>query len=396
MEKVGAIGAYRQITEPGRLPVSVVFDSVSRFVRIGSQLQREADVATARDKEGGHPPAKAVCKDCPDLVIVHLESTFDPEILAEWKDEPGYLKRMATESPNPAIGGQLVVNVTGGGSWISEFEVLCGAHHKIFEDGGSFPHMYLARFMKSCFPAHLREQGYKTHAIYTTSPFFAAVGAGFRGYGIDSFSDPKAVGAPLSWQDQRDVHFVQALTRLLDQPSDHPRFVFVSTNSNHGPHGQGLFRTQFEGPFSSSRMSNPALADYVNRLNDTYRTMLGLEHDLSRRERPVAVLFYGDHQPSFRKTFNRTAASAGKRQFVTLYRMARNYGDPPPAAGPTLPIEAVTGRFLDFAGVPVPSAAIVARVLQAQACPSSQADCPPATKQSLRRLLMTAAQSADR
>jgi hypothetical protein len=316
---------------------------------------------------------------------------FDPNLLADYANDPGYLARMAEESPNPARSGYLFVNIIGGGSWVSEFEVLCGADHRVFEDGGSFPHMYLAGYLRSCFPAHLKRLGYETHAIYTTHPFFAGVGAGFRSYGIDRFESPSSIGAPLAWKDQRDEHFVAAMRRVLEQPRTKPRFIFLSTNSNHGPHGDGSSRPHFEGPFDAGRASDPALRDYINRLNDTYTTMLRLEREARASGRRLAILFYGDHQPSFRMNFVRSAPRMfGIRpHFVTLYRMVRTYGDPAgtQASGP-LRIEDVTGEFLDFAGVPNSSAAALSRALTAKACPAGQAHCDGDAKRMIRHLLM--------
>jgi hypothetical protein len=321
---------------------------------------------------------------------VHLESVFDPNILEEYESEPGYLARMSAASPFPSQSGPLSVNIFGGGSWISEFEMLCGVHHKVFDEGGIYPHAYLAGHVRSCLPAHLKRIGYETHAIYTASPFFAGVAAGFRSYGIDTFADPSQIGAPLVWKDQRDVHFVGALRRLLDRADDRPRFVFVSTNSNHGPHGEGFFRRLFDGPFDSDRARDAPVRDYVNRLNDTYTTMLEFEQDLKASGRPVAVLYYGDHQPSFPKRYSARARVRGTpAKHMTLYRMMRTYGDVPEPEPPGIRrLENLGVDFLDFAGVPLPTTAALIRTLSSNNCGSRQATCSPETKRALRHLLM--------
>jgi phosphoglycerol transferase MdoB-like AlkP superfamily enzyme len=394
MAALAAMNPYTKAVERNPLRPSVVIDGVGRFLTINARLAEEAASVSARADASPSPavarPGAAACVSCPDMVIVHLESVFDPAILAEYETEPGYVERMAAGSPNASRSGRLAVNIFGGGSWISEFEVLCGVHHRVFDEGGIYPHAYLAGYVRSCLPAHLKRMGYETHAIYTASPFFAGVAAGFASYGIDRFADPSKIGAPAAWRDQRDEHFVGALKNLLARPSERPRFVFVSTNSNHGPHGEAFFRRMFDGPFDPDRARDPALRDYVNRLNDTFTTMLRLEHELRASGRDVAILFYGDHQPSFEKRYAASSRVRGTRtKHLTLFRMARTYGGTAPNGAPaTTRIEDVGAEFLSFAGLPLSSTTGVVRALAARPCKGRQERCAPGTKRALRHLLM--------
>jgi hypothetical protein len=393
-----SLPSFLTAVEPGGLRIGTAAGFAIRMVRTWSELRSDARSAgPARGGSDGPDGTKVGvedCSSCPDLVFVHLESTFDPVLLEEYSRTPGYLDRMTAQGERRSRSGPLLVNVYGGSSWISEFELLCGVHHTAFGDAGLYPHTFVAPYLKGCVPAYLKSLGYRTHAIYTTNPYFAGVAAGFRHYGIDTFLDNKAVGAPTDWREQRDIHFVDGLRRLLSEPSDQPRFVFVSTNSNHGPHGRDLGREDQPEPFDPSLAGNGETKDYISRLNETYSTMLRLERDLGRQGRPVAVLFYGDHQPAYRKTYAGTARQQFKRDIskITVFRMMRTYGDDPlqpltrivPAR-----IEALAGTFLEFAGVPVSRQIRAAAALTQAFCPHRQSDCPVEVQRALRTSLMT-------
>ncbi|MBO1904702.1 sulfatase-like hydrolase/transferase [Microvirga sp. 3-52] len=224
--------AFLTATEPGGLRVANVLNFGLRMAQTWSNLRKDAEtLGRSSLLHTAAGPSPQMCVSCPDLVFVHLESTFDPNLLEEYSRAPGYLSRMAAEGEQRSLGGSLLVNTYGGGSWISEFELLCGINHALFGDAGLYPHLFVSPFLKGCIPAYLKSQGYRTFAIYTTDPFFAGAGTGFRNYGVDTFLDNQAVGAPVHWREQRDIYFIDALRRLLSEPSDTPRFIFVSTKA---------------------------------------------------------------------------------------------------------------------------------------------------------------------
>jgi phosphoglycerol transferase MdoB-like AlkP superfamily enzyme len=322
-----------------------------------------------------------------------LESTFDPVILEDYSMVPGYLDLTSGRGLAHEQSGPLLVNIFGGRSWISEFELICGIHHRMFDDGGTYPHSFIAPFTRSCVPSYLKALGYQTYAIYTANPFFAGVAGGFKHYGIDTFLDNKQINAPTDWKQQRDFYYVDALRNLLAEPSDHSRFVFLSTNSNHGPHGTSS-RERYPGPFDPDAAKSVELADYINRLNDTYKTMLDLEQELGRINRPVAILFYGDHQPNFKKVYSQKAQKTyGSRlRNITFYRMARNYDEALPptksiAAGPVR-IDSLARLFMEFAGIPLSRNMIAAKMLTPDACASNPSNCPADVKKAVRMQLL--------
>jgi phosphoglycerol transferase MdoB-like AlkP superfamily enzyme len=289
---------------------------------------------------------------------------------------------MEKKSSAASKSGLLRVHTWGGASWISEFAVLCGVDPTIFGLAGAQPHLNLSRYVKNCLPNYLKRLGYETHAIYTSYWNFVGVGAGFKRYGIDDFIDIRRIkGAPTDWRLQRDKFFIDEARRILAQPSRQPRFIFVSTNWNHSPHGQGSHLETYPGPFDIGKASDGSTRDYVNRLNDTFTEMAKLERDLTARGKPTVMLFYGDHHPAFVKKYapDLPADPYVRTDVLTFYRFARSYG--PAGASPhaTLWIEELPTRFLEFADIPLPPAMATIRALR-EKCNNTDGRCPAPLK----------------
>ena len=167
----------------------------------------------------------------------------------------------------------------------------------------------------------------------------------------------------------------------MAQPSRQPRFIFVSTNWNHSPHGQGSHLETYPGPFDIGKASDDSTRDYVNRLNDTFTEMAKLERDLTARGKPTVMLFYGDHHPAFVKKYapDLLADPYVRTDVLTFYRFARSYGPADASPHATLWIEELPTRFLEFAGIPLPPAMATIRALR-EKCNNTDGRCPAPLK----------------
>jgi phosphoglycerol transferase MdoB-like AlkP superfamily enzyme len=376
--------------DKGGIRMGVFTDQARQLREISSSFNDDLKLAAEVSAARSLPPISAKCQpsSCPDIVIVHLESVFDPVQLVEYSNAPGYLELMDRTAMTSAQSGPLLVNTWGGGSWSSEFEVLCGVNHTLFGQAGVLSHILVAPFVGGCLPKYLKAIGYETHAIYTASWSFLGVGNGFKRYGIDDFIDVNAVGAPLQWYLQRDKFFVDQARTLLAKPSDRPRFIFVSTNWNHGPHGQIAVAEKKIWPFDVSQAgTDAALTDYITRLNDTFSEMARFEEDVLER-RPLAVLFYGDHQPSFPKHLvsQQSRELEPLKNRITLYRMAKNFGSPQKTRR-FARIEELPRLFLKFAGISL-SPDLEAIALLQKSCVDGQPSCSEQIQRALRAALI--------
>jgi hypothetical protein len=298
----------------------------------------------------------------PNIVFFHAESTFDPNDvfrLSERVDLPLWSRGRATRAIGP-----LRVNVIGGGSWVTEFEVMTGVDSRLFGYQGFYTHQYLAPMVRYSFPKYLARKGYRTTVYYPVDGSFYNAATAFGAYGMEEFVDGPALGLPADWSQIVDRDLVDAIVRqgAFERPG--PFFYFISTTENHGPHdcttedsSAPAFRVRFQAAASAEQTCS--LHEYLRRAASTSAAFERVASELraieKRTGRPYVLLAYGDHQPwSFTdgrySVAGNVATESGMRDFsavrkraddhVTVFHLqasaaavvkARQFVEPPPA-----------------------------------------------------------------
>ena len=250
-------------------------------------------------KSSGHP-AKALL---PNIVFFHAESTFDPNLafrLAARIELPLWSKQRETRALGP-----LRVNVVGGGSWITEFEVITGADSRVFGYQGYYTHYDIAPKVKNSFAEYLTRKGYNTAAFYPVEGSFYNVEKAFKSYGFKKFIDGRALRLPEDWGSLVDRKIVEAVIEHGAFKGSDPFFYFISSSENHGPHPCRSFESerQFLATFAAavSFEENCQLNEYLRRAISTSEAVELVLKQLKQIERqtgrPFVLLIYGDHQP---------------------------------------------------------------------------------------------------
>jgi phosphoglycerol transferase MdoB-like AlkP superfamily enzyme len=245
-------------------------------------------------------PSKALL---PNIVFFHAESTFDPAVafrLSARVDLPLWSKQRETRALGP-----LRVNVIGGGSWVTEFEVITGVDSRIFGYQGFYTHFYIAPKVKNSFAEYLARKGYKTAAFYPVEGSFYNVEKAFNSYGFKEFIDGPALRLPADWGSLIDRDIIKAVIEHGAFKRSDPFFYFISTSENHGPHPCRSFESdqQFLTTFAAmvSFEENCQLNEYLRRAistSDAFELVLKQLRQIERRTgRPFVLLVYGDHQP---------------------------------------------------------------------------------------------------
>jgi phosphoglycerol transferase MdoB-like AlkP superfamily enzyme len=239
----------------------------------------------------------------PNIVFFHAESTFNPN-LAFRLSAPVKLPLWSKQKETRALG-PLRVNVVGGGSWVTEFEVITGVDSRIFGYQGYYTHYYIAPKVKNSFAAYLASKGYKTAAFYSAEGSFYNVANAFKSYGFQKFIDGPALRLPLDWGELVDRDIITTVIEHGAFSDPGPFFHFIATSENHGPHPCRSFaRTQeflttFAG--TASFAENCQLNEYLRRAISTSAAFELVLNELRRVERqtgrPFVLLVYGDHQP---------------------------------------------------------------------------------------------------
>jgi phosphoglycerol transferase MdoB-like AlkP superfamily enzyme len=272
----------------------------------------------------------------PNIVFFHAESTFDPAVafrLSARVELPLWSKQGETRALSP-----LRVNVIGGGSWVTEFEVLTGVDSRIFGYQGFYTHFDIAPKVKNSFVEYLARKGYKTAAFYPVEGSFYNTEKAFRSYGFREFIDGPALRLPADWGSLIDRDIIKAVIEHGAFKSSGPFFYFVGTSQNHGPHHCRSFESeqQFLTTFAAkvSFEQNCELNEYLKRAastSDAFELVLNqLRQIESLTGRPFVLLVYGDHQPwSFTKGIysvaGGTVAEQGFKDFSGVRTSADGY-----------------------------------------------------------------------
>jgi len=239
----------------------------------------------------------------PNIVILHAESTFDPNVvfnLTKRVDLP-----LWSPGPQTRSHGPLWVNVVGGGTQVTQFELFTGADSRQFGYWGFYSHLTLAPRLKTAFPAYLANRGYRTFASYPADSKWLGASKAFRAYGFQELLFAGDLEMYGDWSETDPYLVSQALSKGALGPSRQPMFAYLSTLENHGPHrckhfrGRAQFVTTFKGRASFAQ--DCSLNEYLRRARSTVQAMNILHDRLSKLEaatgRPFVLLVYGDHQP---------------------------------------------------------------------------------------------------
>jgi hypothetical protein len=301
----------------------------------------------------------------PDIIVIQHESIFDPRIFG-LPVEP-----LVEAFLSPADGqyGCLNVDIFGGGSWQSEFSLLTGLSSASFGSSAYYLFKKGAGRFHSSLPHLLASLGYRTTLTSSCrrnfldyDEFYSSIGIDQRIF-IDDFPPPFDVRRFESTNS--DALFLEAAMdaharRIADDPA--PRFLYLLTNFNHGPHDRRLVapgRFESHRVFATACLPDAGYGEYYARLVETasawQKLKLKLANDFPGR--PVLIVHYGDHQPVLTRRIDRQLKlpTDARRAFRTFYAIEYlNISPAPvPGRGADLDIAFLGTIALQRAGLPL-------------------------------------------
>jgi len=312
------------------------------------------------------PATPAKRPTSPDIIIIQHESIFDPRLYGL---PVGPLIEEFL-SPQHGLHGRLNVDIFGGGSWQSEFSLLTGLSSASFGSNGYFLFERGAGCFHHSLPKTLAALGYTTTLTSSCRRGFLNYDNFYREIGMRERIFTDDLPAPFDVDEfeatNSDSEFLQAAlgvhANAIEQGSG-PRFLYMLTNYNHGPHSRRLVAAgQYETQraFAMASLSDATYAEYYARLVETADTWRKLKANLIARfpDRPMLVIHYGDHQPVMtRRIQSRLQLSPNeRRQFQTFYAIEM-LNDPAASMttgqGPNLDIAFLGTVALQHAGLPL-------------------------------------------
>lgn len=297
--------AASAVTRGVQEPEDYTPDGIDEVVRVRKELPPTAD-------------------ETPNLVFVQLESFFDANYMKaltyETNPVPNFeaLKRTCST-------GLLSVPAIGAGTANTEFEVLTGMNLNHF-GVGEYPYMTVVSNKTSQSVAGvLASAGYGAHAIHDNNATFYDRHLVYANLGFDSFTSLEYMRDlsynPLGWAD--DSVLVPEILDALKSTKERD-FVFAVSVQPHGRYPQapieGAPTMAFSGMEEEARACG--FSYYLEQLRQCDEFVGELVEALRNYPEPVAVVFYGDHLPSFNITNDEL--SYGNTQ-TTEYVLWANY-----------------------------------------------------------------------
>ena len=266
--------------------------------------------------------------------------------------------------PGALASGPLMVPAQGGGTCNTEFELLTGASTG-FIGSGVYPYQSYNLSNVDNLARAFGGLGYATTALHPNLPTNWNRANAYEGLGFDRFlSIDDFAGAETVCGKVSDAATYDKILELLAQ-DEGPQFILDVTMQNHLPYNTGLMPAEDRNGYVSAAPEGAAddeVNEYLDLIDRSDEALQAFLEELAGLGRPVAVLFFGDHQPAFTRAYNDALMADADdleheaRLWETRYAVWANYavaGRASGAASEATSANYLGPRFLELIGAPL-------------------------------------------
>lgn len=268
----------------------------------------------------------------PSVIAIMNESFSDLGLYEGVEGYDGIEERLA------ALGafqrGQAYTSARGGGTCNSEFEYLTGSTLGSV-GGGVYPYMFYDLSLAESLPHYFAALGYETTAIHPEAATNWRRDVVYEQMGFDRFlsqddfdEDADRLRGMITDRETYDM--------ILDvlAASDEAQFIFDVTLQNHGGYDTGLLDAYPYDDVTVNGQTIEGMSEYLSCIDASLDDIEYLLGELEKLDRPVIVVFFGDHQPGFNDALAETSMGIGESEmsiaqvqerFATPYFLWANY-----------------------------------------------------------------------
>ena len=279
----------------GRYLLSSFFVSIPEAAGVLRQGGFFAGAARAGSGDAIRPGLSCrVSQDYPSIVLTLNESAFPPNQFPNLAHTPTLLEHFRSED---GIIHKLGVETFGGGTWLTEFNVLSGLSTWPLGNVRTYVGRLLQGRIKHALPSYLKACGYDTLAIYPAQGDFVNSRVFYQSLGFDAFFDARDMGAASQERDQFYYDHALAQMRAHFAKSGRPLFIFIITSATHFPYDVRLSpNDDIEG---GGEGNTPEFNEFLRRLALGQKDHAAFRQELMRAypERKFVLAHFGDHQP---------------------------------------------------------------------------------------------------
>lgn len=267
-------------------------------------------------------------------VIAIMNETFSDLSLYQALSDQGYAGPTAFNAiPDALARGVLYTSVLGGGTCNSEFEFLSG-NTMAFVGPGKYPYTLYDLSGIPTLARQFKELGYTTCAIHPNLATNWNRDRVYRGFGFDRFLDIGSFEhAPQFHNGVTDGATYDKVLELL-AADDGPQFIFDVTMQNHAGYDLSNIPADRLTSYRLDRFSdydNAQLNEYLSCIQASDEDLAAFVARLRDLDRPVVLVFFGDHQPTVSSWLNDSyhpgedELAHSVRSYQTSYVIWANY-----------------------------------------------------------------------
>lgn len=305
--------------------------TVSRAKKLISEYAKEYD---DNNQTGGSSATrleatKQFDEEKPTVIAVMNETFSDLSIYQNMHADyqgPTYFKSI----DDCLSRGRLYVSAYGGGTANTEFEFLTG-NSMAYLGSGVYPYTTYDLTDTENLAAQFKSLGYYTTAMHPNHGTNWNRENVYKDFGFDQF---------LTINDFQNAETLRGMVtdkatydkilELLDTNSN-PQFIFDVTMQNHSGYDTGLIPYDKQMSLNIDGEFNSNVNEYVSLIQQSDEALKYFLNKLSKLDRKVVVVFWGDHQPFFPDTYNdrwftnEDDATHQERLWQTSYIIWANY-----------------------------------------------------------------------
>ncbi len=305
--------------------------TVSGAKKLISEYAKEYD---GNNQTGGSSAArieatKQFDEEKPTVIAVMNETFSDLSIYQNMHADyqgPTYFKSI----DDCLSRGRLYVSAYGGGTANTEFEFLTG-NSMAYLGSGVYPYTTYDLTDTENLAAQFKSLGYYTTAMHPNHGTNWNRKNVYKDFGFDQF---------LTINDFQNAETLRGMVtdkatydkilELLDTNSN-PQFIFDVTMQNHSGYDTGLIPYDKQMSLNIDGEFNSNVNEYVSLIQQSDEALKYFLNKLSKLDRKVVVVFWGDHQPFFPDTYNdrwftnEDDATHQERLWQTSYIIWANY-----------------------------------------------------------------------
>ena len=241
-------------------------------------------------------------------VVVVMNETFTDLSRYEGLREAGYEgPRSFCSLPDALRRGTLMASVVGGGTANTEFEFLTG-NSMAFIGMGKYPYQIYDLSGVASLPHQFAALGYDTTAMHPQDRENYDRDTVYPALGFETFLAQEAFAdAPWYHAGVRDRATYDKVLELLEG-GDAPQFIFDLTMQNHSGYEADTVPAQDVVRYEPAGVADEELLDelgvYAACIRTSDEDLAYFIERLRGLERPVVLVFFGDHQPSMAPVLN--------------------------------------------------------------------------------------------